>query len=135
MTSISRVLSEGSQIVDYFDEEREQFERKKLKVASKQEVDPDLFKEGLSCLGKTTNGSNHAYLTLNISQRDLSSIVGIARFRFLQNVDVSGNNLLNLKQLSALKHLVRLNASNNNLKKTFDFDPPANLEWVDYSAN
>jgi hypothetical protein len=79
MSSIARVLSEGSQIVDYFDEEREQFEKKKIKDASKQEVDNQIFQEGLSCLGKTTNGFNHAYLKLDISQRDLSSIVVLFR--------------------------------------------------------
>lgn len=45
------------------------------------------------------------------------------------------NNLTSLKELGAIKHLIKLNASNNNLKQTFDFSPPANLEWVDYSGN
>jgi Leucine-rich repeat (LRR) protein len=31
--------------------------------------------------------------------------------------------------------MIKLNASNNQLRKMFDFDPPANLEWVDYSGN
>jgi Leucine-rich repeat (LRR) protein len=43
--------------------------------------------------------------------------------------------LIHLKELSALKHMIKLNASNNQLRKMFDFDPPANLEWVDYSGN
>jgi Leucine-rich repeat (LRR) protein len=29
--------------------------------------------------------------------------------------------------------MIKLNASNNKIRKMFDFDPPANLEWVDYS--
>jgi len=37
--------------------------------------------------------------------------------------------------LGSVKHLIKLNASNNQLHFTFDFDPPANLEWVDYSGN
>lgn len=48
---------------------------------------------------------------------------------------MSGNKLESLKPLSAIKHLLKLNASNNEIKFTFDFDPPANLEWVDYSGN
>ena len=31
--------------------------------------------------------------------------------------------------------MIKLKASNNMLRKTFDFEPPANLEWVDYSGN
>jgi hypothetical protein len=53
----------------------------------------------------------------------------------LQNVYISGNNLTNLNCLSALKHLVRLDASRNKIEKMLDFDPPACLDWVDYSNN
>merc|ERR1712166_1455752 len=55
--------------------------------------------------------------------------------KYLQNVDVSGNALTSLRGLGALKHMIKLNASNNQLKFSFDFHPPANLEWVDYSGN
>ena len=48
---------------------------------------------------------------------------------------MSGNNLATLSQLGALKHLIKLNASNNQLRFSFDFAPPANLEWVDFSGN
>lgn len=43
----------------------------------------------------------------------LKTINGIQKYRYLQNVNVQGNNLTNLKSLSDLKHLLRLNASNN----------------------
>ena len=39
-----------------------------------QEVDVQLFKEGLSCLGKTFNNARHAYLKLDISKNELSGI-------------------------------------------------------------
>ena len=73
--SMARVLSEGSQIVDYFDEEKERIEKKKLKIMSKEKVDEQIFREGLFNLGKTFNNKSHAYLTINISNRDLVSIV------------------------------------------------------------
>lgn len=132
---MARVISEGSQIIDYFEEERESIERAKVKMAAKQPVDPEIFKKGLYCLGKTHNNVSFAYLALNISENDLNSIMGIESFRFLQTVNVSNNNLINLKALSALKHLVRLDASNNSITNMFDFDPPANLESADYSNN
>jgi hypothetical protein len=73
--SVARVLSEQSQMKDYFEEEKEKIERKQLKEMSKQPIEDQIFKDGLSCLGKTFNGARHAYLTLNISNKDLVSIV------------------------------------------------------------
>ena len=73
--SVARVISEGSQIVDYFEEEKEKIERKKLKMMSKEPIDAQIFKQGLSCLGKTFNNARHAYLTLNIQNNNLVSIV------------------------------------------------------------
>ena len=40
-----------------------------------------------------------------------------------------------MKDLSALKHIIKLKAAWNQIRRTFDFDPPANLEWVDYTGN
>jgi hypothetical protein len=73
--SVARVISEGSQIVDYFEEEKEKIERKKLKMMSKEPIDQEIFRNGLSCLGKTFNNARHAYLTLNIQNNQLVSIV------------------------------------------------------------
>lgn len=41
--SMARVISESSMMVDYFDEERERLERKKLKALSKEELPLSLF--------------------------------------------------------------------------------------------
>lgn len=133
--SVARVISEGSQIVDYFEEEKEKIERKKLKQLSKEPVDATIFSNGLSCLGKTFNNARHAYLNLSIQNNNLVSIVGIEKFKYLQRVDVSNNKLIHLKELSHLKHMIKLNASWNQLRRMFDFDPPANLTEVDYSGN
>lgn len=53
----------------------------------------------------------------------------------MQNIDVSNNNLIHLKDLSHLKHLIKLKAAWNQIRRMFDFDPPANLEYVDYTGN
>lgn len=37
-------------------------------------VDIKLFREGLSCLGKTFNNARHAYLKLSLSDKSLSSL-------------------------------------------------------------
>ncbi len=73
--SVARVYSEASQMKDYFEEEKEKIEKKKLKEMAKEPVDVQIFKNGLSCLGKTFNNARHAYLNLNISNNNLVSIV------------------------------------------------------------
>ena len=39
-----------------------------------QAVDVAIFREGLSCLGKTFNNARHAYLSLTISDKSLSTL-------------------------------------------------------------
>jgi hypothetical protein len=68
-------MSEGSQIIDYFEEEKERIERKRLKQLAKQPLDPELIKSGLAHLGRTFNNARHAFLTLKISSKELQSIV------------------------------------------------------------
>ena len=73
--SVARVYSEASQMKDYFEEEKEKIEKKKLKEMSKEPIDAQIFKNGLSCLGKTFNNGRHAYLNVTISNNNLVSIV------------------------------------------------------------
>jgi hypothetical protein len=107
--------------------------------AYKQPVDPQIFKAGLSNLGPTAN-SQLGYLSLNISHKSLKSVVvratqGIEKYRYLQHLDLSHNELVKLKSLGSLKHLVTLNAAHNSLMKMLDFEAPANLVYIDYSYN
>lgn len=50
---------------------------------------------------------------MSIQEAELSTLNGIQKYHYLQNINVSGNALTTLKPLSAIKHLLRLNASNN----------------------
>ncbi len=120
------------------------FEEKQKRNLAKTEIDSDIFKEGLYELGVTHNKFNHAYLSLNIAAKELVSIgvnlfyliqQGIDKFIYLQNVNVSNNSLTTLEDLSSLKHLTTLIASNNRISEIFDFHPPQNLEYADYSFN
>jgi len=103
--------------------------------ANEVAVDTKIFREGLSCLGKTFNNARHAYLKLNVEAKALTTLKGVERYTYLQYLDVSNNKLTCLVHLGGIKHLIKLNASNNCLKKMFDFSPMANLEVVDYSHN
>ena len=54
---------------------------------------------------------------------------------YLAFIDVSDNNLKTLAPLSAIKHFIKLNARNNKITTLLDFDPPANLEYADFTSN
>jgi hypothetical protein len=60
---------------DYFEEEKEKIGKKKLKEMSRETIDDEIIKKGLSCLGKTFNNGRHAYLNLTIANNNLVSIV------------------------------------------------------------
>lgn len=81
--------------------------------AAKPEVDKQIFRDGLSCLGKTFNNARHAYLKLRIDECNLEYLNGIQKFKYLIDIDVSKNNLTTLEPLSAIKHFIKLNARDN----------------------
>ncbi len=60
---------------DYFEDEKEKIDKKELKELSRQPIDDQIFKAGLTCLGKSFNNGRHVYLNLNISNNNLVSIV------------------------------------------------------------
>ena len=63
------------------------------------ECDDKIIKNGLHCIGKTFNNARHAFLSLSIPDNSLLNIEGIQKYKYLQNVDVSGNNLTSLSEL------------------------------------
>ena len=81
--------------------------------ANEVAIDAKVFREGLSCLGKTFNNARHAYLKLNVEGKALTTIKGIERYKYLQYLDLSNNKLVTLTHLGGIKHLIKLNASNN----------------------
>lgn len=49
-----------------------------MSVTDEQKAKNDhIYKEGLNTLGKTFNNARHAYLSLSISDKQLSDIAGI----------------------------------------------------------
>jgi hypothetical protein len=65
--------------IDPFTENKiKKFEEKNKKLLAKSNIDIDILKEGLYELGVTHNKYSHAYLSIDISCKDLFSIgVGI----------------------------------------------------------
>ncbi len=138
--SLAHILSQESQLSQYYEEEKEKIERKHILSKSKEPVDPALLEKGLQQLGVTANGFRFGYLKLDLSGQDLLSIIvlplflhrpsnktknlakqGVDKFKHLQEINISCTQLTTLKPLGELKHLCALNAAYNQLHKMFDF--------------
>ncbi|XP_003988388.2 leucine-rich repeat-containing protein 23 isoform X2 [Felis catus] len=76
----------------------------------------DMMKEGLSLLCKTGNGLAHAYVKLEVKERDLTDIYLLRSYIHLRYVDVSENHLTDLSPLNFLTHLLWLKADSNHLR-------------------
>ncbi|XP_036108493.1 leucine-rich repeat-containing protein 23 [Molossus molossus] len=76
----------------------------------------DMMKEGLSLLCKTGNGLAHAYVKLEVKERELTDIYLLRSYIHLRYVDVSENHLTDLSPLNYLTHLLWLKADGNRLR-------------------
>ncbi|XP_055136823.1 leucine-rich repeat-containing protein 23 isoform X1 [Symphalangus syndactylus] len=76
----------------------------------------DMMKEGLSLLCKTGNGLAHAYVKLEVKERDLTDIYLLRSYIHLRYVDISENHLTDLSPLNYLTHLLWLKADGNRLR-------------------
>lgn len=50
-------------------------EKKKLRELSKNPIEPEIIIEGLGNLGKTAEGSSYSYLSVDLSGKDLFSLL------------------------------------------------------------
>nr|XP_031526573.1 leucine-rich repeat-containing protein 23 isoform X1 [Vicugna pacos]XP_031526574.1 leucine-rich repeat-containing protein 23 isoform X1 [Vicugna pacos]XP_031526575.1 leucine-rich repeat-containing protein 23 isoform X1 [Vicugna pacos]XP_031526576.1 leucine-rich repeat-containing protein 23 isoform X1 [Vicugna pacos] len=75
----------------------------------------DMMKDALSLLCKTGNGLAHAYVKLEVKERDLTDIYLLRSYIHLRYVDVSENHLTDLSPLNYLTHLLWLKADGNLL--------------------
>lgn len=76
----------------------------------------DVVKEGLSMLCKTGTGLAHAFVKLEVKDRDLTDITMLQSYIHLRYVDISNNHLVDLSPLNNLTHLLWLKADNNQLR-------------------
>lgn len=75
-----------------------------------------MMKEGLSLLCKTGNGLAHAYIKLEIKDRDLTDISLLRSYIHLRYVDISENHITDMSPLNSLTHLLWLKADGNQLR-------------------
>lgn len=117
------------------EEDDRKSQKKALKRMSQEPLSEEVLKVGLSNIGKTASGDGYAFLTLKLNDCGIFTIRGVEKYIHVQQMDVSGNNIMSLKPLSALKYLTHLKASDNKLTKMNDFKAPNSLEELDLSNN
>ncbi|KAJ3135377.1 hypothetical protein HK100_002820 [Physocladia obscura] len=107
-------------------------------------ITTELLKDGLSQPGRTPDGQSQlSFPDISISldlkttqEVGLTDISSLEAFRYIQTLDLSGNNLTELTSLGAMRYLVKLNVSNNKLSAILDFyPPPFNLQEINFSRN
>jgi hypothetical protein len=149
--SLAHILSQESQLSQYYEEEREKLERKQIMSKSKEPVDPQILHKGLQHLGITSDGARHAYLKLDISGHDLLSInvsdeddvkgsgnvqtlaggqSGMQSANHAQAVRGAPTPVQPQRRLQPAAQDVRL-----RVPPCLMHSPPANLQIVDYSHN
>ncbi|XP_025020867.1 leucine-rich repeat-containing protein 23 [Python bivittatus] len=75
----------------------------------------EMLKDGLSLLCKIGNGLAHAFVKLEVKEKELTDITLIQNFIHLRYVDLSDNLLRDLSPLAFLTHLLWLKVDNNRL--------------------
>ncbi|GFR81462.1 leucine-rich repeat-containing protein 23 [Elysia marginata] len=94
----------------------------------------DIVAESLSLLCKTGDGLAHAYVRLDIHEREITDIEILQSFIHLRYVDVSKNALRDISPLSALTHMLTLKAD-ENLLTTAKLDEMPFLQVASFSHN
>lgn len=75
-----------------------------------------MMKEGLSLLCKIGSGLAHAYIKLEVKDRDLTDVSLLRSYIHLRYVDISENHITDMSPLNSLTHLLWLKADGNQLR-------------------
>ncbi|XP_041377909.1 leucine-rich repeat-containing protein 23-like [Gigantopelta aegis] len=111
----------GSEGIDADEELPEGGEEEQQEEAEEEEKLPpnplteEMISECLSLLCKTGDGLAHAYVRLDIRDREITDINMLNSFIHLRYIDVTKNNLKDLSPLSNLTHMLTLKADENLL--------------------
>lgn len=97
------------------EEQEEHVEEEEEEKVPPNPLTEDIIAESLSLLCKTGDGLSHAYVRLDIHEREVTDISILKSFIHLRYVDVSKNRLKDISALSALTHMLTLKADENLL--------------------
>jgi len=99
-------------------------------------LDLKLLRYGLSNPGLAPDGQSMVYLRLSLENIGLSDIDVLKNYKYIQQLELSGNSISDISVLGNMRYLTKLDLSNNNITKLLDFKPhPFNLQEIDFSRN
>ncbi len=91
----------------------------------------EIFKAGLTQIGKTSNGDGYAFLDLNAKEKGLTTLFDILKaYPHLRSIDVSQNQIEEIKSVNYIPYLLKLNASTNLINSLKAFKDPATLTFL-----
>jgi len=91
----------------------------------------EIFKAGLTQIGKTSNGDGYAFLDLNAKGKGLATLFDILKaYPHLRSIDVSQNQIEEIKSVNYIPYLLKLNASSNLINSLKAFKDPATLTFL-----
>ncbi|KAK2825318.1 hypothetical protein Q7C36_019245 [Tachysurus vachellii] len=125
------------------DSEEKQEEDYSEETASEQhKVEPcsltqDVIGQKLSLLCRTGDGLSHAFVRLDLQNRNLADIVLLSSFVHLRFLDISSNYLTDLSPLANLTELLWIKADNNCIQSVQGqpFSQLPYLQWLSLKSN
>jgi len=91
----------------------------------------EIFKAGLTKIGKTHNGDGYAFMDLSAPGKGLSNLFDILKaYPHLRYIDVSQNQIEEIKSVNYIPYLLKINASSNLITSLKAFKDPATLTFL-----
>eukprot|EP00128_Syssomonas_multiformis_P018384 Colp12_sorted_trinity150504_noHs@9164 len=120
-------------------EENEGLEGSASTTELAQDVPPialtkELVGANLSLLCKTGTGLAHAYVKVDLKDKNLGDITALSAFTHLRYVDLAQNKVTDLTALNPLTHLLTLNCEHNHLVAA-NLEEKAYLQQANFSSN
>ncbi|MCJ8741643.1 hypothetical protein PDJAM_G00073010 [Pangasius djambal] len=133
----------GEDDVSLGDSEEKQEEDYPEDTAPKQdEIEPcsltqDIIGQNLSLLCRTGDGLSHAFVRLDLQNRNLADIFMLSSFVYLRFLDISSNYLTDLSPLATLTELLWLKADANQVQSVRDqpLSQLPYLQWLSLRSN
>ncbi|KAF7655826.1 hypothetical protein LDENG_00050400 [Lucifuga dentata] len=101
------------------------------------ELTKETISQGLSLLCRTGNGLGHAFVKLDLKDKQLTDIAAISSYIHLRFLDLSNNHLADLSPLESLTQLLWLKVDNNAVAcfKGQPLDKLVYLQWLSMAVN
>ncbi|XP_074654336.1 leucine-rich repeat-containing protein 23-like isoform X2 [Tubulanus polymorphus] len=116
------------------EEEKVEEEEEEEEKIPENPLTPEMVAESLTLLCKIGDGLSHAYVRVDLHDRELSDIKILEKYIHLRFVDVSRNRLKDISSLNSLTHLLTLKAD-ENLLTTAQLEEMPYLQVASFNNN